>query len=200
MVRDKFLHSYEEPLKRMADRLLEETLIINALKSCGGASQRDESTANAARTAANPEWNGEFPWNFRKRMTCSGTHVADFDSGNTCLVFIKANCVSFDKRFRSRPPTYELKRVAPVGSLETQSGLKLRLHWRGRTSSRLCSPPCHTCGLSTAEQSKSPSTLVNCLASTQGAMWRSLQAMWYSNCVQKTCLWVIAKILNLQNI
>ncbi|CAK9091804.1 unnamed protein product [Durusdinium trenchii] len=83
MVRDKFLHSYEEPLKRMADRLLEETLIINALKSCGGASQRDESTANAARTAANPEWNGEFPWNFRKRMTCSGTHVADFDSGNT---------------------------------------------------------------------------------------------------------------------
>ena len=37
------------------------------------------------RTSASPEWCGDFPWNFRKRMSHTGISIADFEGGNSWL-------------------------------------------------------------------------------------------------------------------
>ena len=86
-VREKFKGSFDDAMKKMTEKLDDETLVLAALKNCRGSSNTTTAggTGNANRTAATPEWQGEYPWNFRKHMPSTGVPVADFETANTLL-------------------------------------------------------------------------------------------------------------------
>ena len=88
MLREKFSSNYTDGLKKMQDQLDDETMVITALKAVRGSSGGSTSVVQSNRTAATPEWSGDFPWNFRKHMPCSCISVADFESNNTHLDFM----------------------------------------------------------------------------------------------------------------
>lgn len=88
VISDKFKASYGDLMKKMSDRLEEEILIQNALKGFSSGSQSRPTGADGdgpPRTSASPEWLGEYPWNFRKRLNLTGISVADFEAGNSLL-------------------------------------------------------------------------------------------------------------------
>ena len=91
-ISDKFKASYGDQIKKMSDRLDEEVLVQNALKGFANGSQSRPTGADGngngngpPRTSASPEWLGEYPWNFRKRLPLTGISIADFESGNSLL-------------------------------------------------------------------------------------------------------------------
>eukprot|EP00434_Breviolum_minutum_P027760 symbB.v1.2.024555.t1/scaffold2333.1/size82048/2 len=86
----KYQGSHEEKLTSLQDSLKEETGIIEALKAYndGGGSTRGSSasapaTAQVDRTLASPDWQGEPPHNFRKRLELQPVPLADFKSNHT---------------------------------------------------------------------------------------------------------------------
>jgi len=86
----KYQGSHEEKLTSLQDSLKEETGIIEALKAYnnGGGSTRESSapaTAQVDRTLASPDWQGEPPHNFRKRLELQPVPLADFKSNHTYL-------------------------------------------------------------------------------------------------------------------
>ena len=88
VISDKFKASYGDQIKKMGDRLEEEVLIQNALKGFSNGSPSKPTGTDGdgpPRTSASPEWLGEYPWNFRKRMSTTGISVADFEAGNSFL-------------------------------------------------------------------------------------------------------------------
>ena len=89
MVTDKYKSTHADQIKHMKDQLEEEVAVQTALKGLRRGGSSTEQSGDHPRTSASPEWAGEFPWNFRKRMPVTGISVADFDSGNSSLVCIK---------------------------------------------------------------------------------------------------------------
>jgi hypothetical protein len=88
MVAEKFKETHKDYLKKMADELEEQQLIQTALKGIGNPSATPGTSGGGQecpRTSASPEWCGEFPWNFRKRMSHTGISIADFEGGNSLL-------------------------------------------------------------------------------------------------------------------
>ena len=90
----KYQGSHEEKLTSLQDSLKEETGVIEALKAYndGGGSARESSavvtavTAHVDRTLASPDWQGEPPHNFRKRLAdLQSVPLADFKSNHTYL-------------------------------------------------------------------------------------------------------------------
>ena len=78
----KYQGSHEEKLTSLQDSLKEETGIIEAFKAYndGGGSTRGSSapaTAQVDRTLASPDWQGEPPHNFRKRLELQPVPLAD---------------------------------------------------------------------------------------------------------------------------
>ena len=99
LVVDKYRATQAEALKEKQDALLNEVTIHAALKSQNdGAPARPSSSTAApnpagalpARTRATPDWAGEEPLNFRKRMAAAGTSISEFEGGNTCLDSVDA--------------------------------------------------------------------------------------------------------------
>ena len=87
MVYDKFKDTHKDFLKKMTDELDEQQTIQTALKGIGNPSPKSGTSGEqkGPRTSASPEWCGDFPWNFRKRMPHTGIPIADFESANSWL-------------------------------------------------------------------------------------------------------------------
>ena len=88
MVAEKFKETHKDALKKMADDLEEQQVIHTALKGMAvpcAAPATAGGAQDGPRTSASPEWCGEFPWNFKKRMPHTGISIADFEGGNSLL-------------------------------------------------------------------------------------------------------------------
>jgi hypothetical protein len=87
MVAEKFKDTHSDSLKKMTDELEEQQVIQTALKGVGNPSATPGTSEGqqCPRTSASPEWCGDFPWNFRKRMSHTGISIADFEGGNSWL-------------------------------------------------------------------------------------------------------------------
>ncbi|CAL1130517.1 unnamed protein product [Cladocopium goreaui] len=85
MVAEKFKDTHSDSLKKMTDELEEQQVIQTALKGVGNPSATPGTSEGqqCPRTSASPEWCGDFPWNFRKRMSHTGISIADFEGGNS---------------------------------------------------------------------------------------------------------------------
>ena len=90
MISEKYKDSHQDELKRFSDRLEDEVSIQNALKGLrgNGPTNSTNGSGDAPRTTASPEWMGEFPWNWRKRMQANCIPLADFETANTFLVSV----------------------------------------------------------------------------------------------------------------
>ena len=109
LVTQKYSATHADQLKGYTDKIEEDVTVANALKSYHGhASATSGSTgaqapAASQRTAASPDWMGEPPHNFRKRMPGTCIPVTDFDASNSYLGLIYLNCL-----FLQRPsPKFE---------------------------------------------------------------------------------------------
>lgn len=92
---DKYKSIQAEALGRFEDLIKKDTKVSAALSalSSGGsvptggthANSTAGARANVSRTQASPQWNGETPLNFRRRLTITAIGLADFESNNTLL-------------------------------------------------------------------------------------------------------------------
>lgn len=84
MVTEKYHSTHADAIKAMTDRLGEECAIQQAVKAHrAGSTTASTPVSSAPRTMAAPEWAGEVPWNWRKRVNITGIPIADFEAGNT---------------------------------------------------------------------------------------------------------------------
>ena len=81
-------------LKQIETSLKEDAKLENALKAIqglrttpsGGAATTTSPTPS--RTHGSPDWNGEVPVNFRKRLQIDAITVSEFEANNTCFGYI----------------------------------------------------------------------------------------------------------------
>ncbi|CAK9094173.1 Uncharacterized protein SCF082_LOCUS44273 [Durusdinium trenchii] len=85
VLQQKFKPSHGAALQACLDALADETAIAKALVAYHGGSPTTTSPtkADAPRTVANPDWQGEAVVNFRKRLHLSGVPITDFESSNS---------------------------------------------------------------------------------------------------------------------
>lgn len=79
-------------LKEIESSLKEDVKVENDLKAIQG--QRTTSSAattwspTPSRTHGSPDWNGEVPVNFRKRISIDAIPVTEFEASNTFLGYL----------------------------------------------------------------------------------------------------------------
>ena len=148
-------------MDKMAEELNEETLLVTALKAYHGqatTASGNNSQGQVNRTTGSPEWCGEFPWNFRKAVPCSGIPVADFEANNTfpdqmndgllvlgCFGNVFVKCESILYGICPLGDSHQNSMCYPIKPM-SGSGLMLLPPWRRRPPSRLLSAPCRTFG------------------------------------------------------
>ena len=86
MVQQKFISSHQDSLKKLEEKISQDTTIqkaIQAMTDSNGSSQATQS-----RTLATPQWDNNPPVNFRKGINLAVISVADFDANNTYHPFV----------------------------------------------------------------------------------------------------------------
>ena len=101
-MKNKYESSHKEQLKMLEDKLMEETEIMNSLKSFNqGSSSTSPTSTSPGRTMASPEWGtDDGPINLNKRWNITGIPLVDFESGHEFLGFQKTECPIFDIFFQ----------------------------------------------------------------------------------------------------
>ena len=86
----------------LEDKLMEETEIMNSLKSFNqGSSSTSPTSTSPGRTMASPEWGtDDGPINLNKRWNITGIPLVDFESGHEFLGFQLTECPIFDIFFQ----------------------------------------------------------------------------------------------------
>ena len=77
----KYAGTHAASLKSLADKISQDTVIENALKSFNTSQTSGSATNN--RTSASPDWDGQPPKNWRASVDLSHISISDFDAGNT---------------------------------------------------------------------------------------------------------------------
>lgn len=97
VLQQKFKPSHGAALQACLDALADETAIAKALVAYHGGSPTTTSPtkADAPRTVANPDWQGEAVVNFRKRLHLSGVPITDFESSNSFLALVWSTALHF---------------------------------------------------------------------------------------------------------
>jgi len=91
MVQQKFAFSHQDPLKKLEEKIGQDTTTQKALQAMMDSTS--SSAATQSRTMASPQWDNNPPVNFRKSMNLAVISVADFDANNThhpfCLIILR---------------------------------------------------------------------------------------------------------------
>ena len=80
MVQQKFASSHQDPLKKLEEKIGQDTTVHKALQTLMESST---SSGAQARTLASPQWDNNPPVNFRKSINLAMISLADFDANNT---------------------------------------------------------------------------------------------------------------------
>ena len=91
MVQQKFAFSHQDPLKKLEEKIGQDTTTQKALQAIMDTTSSSQATQS--RTMASPQWDNNPPVNFRKSMNLAVISVADFDANNThhpfCLIILR---------------------------------------------------------------------------------------------------------------
>ena len=81
MIMQKYTGTHAAALKSLADKICQDTVVENSLKSFTASQTSNAATTN--RTSATPDWDGQPPKNWRAPVNLASISISDFDAGNT---------------------------------------------------------------------------------------------------------------------